>query len=202
MGPSPSSIERWLVAAVATAIVLVGCLFPGFDKFEDTGEDAATVGDASKDRGSSSGSSGAVEDGNSGSSGSSGSSGTPTIDSGTPAREVICIPDGGRCPVPSQYCCTTIDGPQCQDVSGISAPSNCKIQGFPGAAKAFLCDGTEDCEPGQTCCFSDLEDQNGVNAKCTTGCPAGNVVCNAATLACPTGSCTGSVANGTFKVCQ
>jgi hypothetical protein len=198
----PSAVARWVAAAIVPALVLIGCLFPGFDKFEGgaaSNEDDTGGKDASKDRGAgssgTSGTSGTIEDS---------SSGNPLPDgsSGAPSKEIICIADGGRCPIPSQFCCTTIDGPQCQDVQGISAPSNCKIQGFPGAAKAFLCDGAEDCAPGQVCCFSDLEDGQGVNARCSVVCPTNQVVCNTTTNLCSGGSCTGTVANGTFKICQ
>lgn len=183
------------MAATAAAIVFVGCLFPGFDKFEG--------GAAGEGRGERDGAAGAPESGSSGTSGSSGSpddgSSEPTPDAALP-REIVCVSDGGRCPIPAQFCCTTVDGPQCQDVVGISNPKNCKIQGL-GSGKAFLCDGHEDCEPGQSCCFREQEDQDGVNARCASDCAGGSIVCNDAS-GCRSGSCTGSVAGGRFKVCR
>jgi hypothetical protein len=123
----------------------------------------------------------------------------------TSIREIACEANAG-CPTPSNFCCNTVGGLSCQSRQGFSDPGWCELQGagIPGKGKAFLCDGAEDCEPGEQCCFSDVAEGDGVNARCKSQCSAAEkVVCNATTQQCPNGtSCNGTVAAGDFRICQ
>jgi hypothetical protein len=192
---NPSRLAGVLIGA---GLIVAGCLFPSFDGLE--GGKGEGEGDGDSDGSSSSGSN--SSSGSSGSSSSSGDGGSPT-----PSGPSIHCHDGegGVCPIPSQFCCSTVGGPVCYEVAGISGPQNCAIQGL-GTGKSFLCDGKEDCADNEVCCFNDQSDSNGVNARCTlaSNCTVPNkAVCNGPKRECPdTSRCEGLVSNTNIKVCE
>jgi hypothetical protein len=166
-----------LVVAAMAGSGLAACLFPDLDRFEGTQPEPRQVG------------------------------ASPTPDaapsgSATPGQSVKCGATDS-CPVPEQYCCDAPTGPNCGPPSGATSPVVCTGASF-GFAHAFLCDGEEDCPAGQTCCYEESPDSNGVNAKCTAAAACtGKTLCNSVTQRCPPGTgCTGSVASGDFKACQ
>lgn len=167
------------------ACVLVGCLFPSFDELRSNDkQDSGSSGDdddVAKEAGASSSSSSSSSSGSTSSSSSSGDGGS--------GKEIAC---NGACPVaPGTFCCTTIGGLSCQ---GTGTETFCtSVEG----GEIFRCDGDEDCEAGQVCCFTVADKE----AKCATTCAA-QVLCNGPKATCPTGkSCTGIVEK-TFKACQ
>jgi hypothetical protein len=176
------------LAVVALSLMLVGCLFPSFDKFEAGlgDDDDGGKEDADKDRRD-------VDSKERSESASTETSG-PAPDAGEGgggvlAKEVRCGTES--CPVPAEYCCTTIGGPDCQ--SGTEA-----FCIAPQGGEIIKCDGHEDCDPGQVCCYESQEQ----TATCRTSCPTGRPLCNGPSRICPTGkSCTGTVLS-MFRACE
>ncbi len=193
--PSPFVIGG---GALLVALSIASCLYPSFDEVE-SGSSGGSSGTTSS--GASSGVDGAIgTDGSSSSSSSSTSSSSSSSssggdsgnDTGGPiAREIQCTATT-KCPVPAEFCCTTIGGPDCQ----------AGTEGFCTTVEGgeiLKCDGTEDCDPGQTCCYV----ASAKGSACSIGCPApGQELCNGPAHSCQNGkACTGTVLTD-YRACQ
>ncbi|MBX3225915.1 MAG: hypothetical protein KIT84_29940 [Labilithrix sp.] len=159
------------------AIALVGCLFPSFD---DLKSDTKTTPrpDAGSD--------GDDDDGDDDDATPPDAGGTKLPDGGDfPARHIDC---NDVCPIADALCCTTVGGASCQP---LEAETFCPVQG----GEVFKCDGDEDCDPGQVCCYAEKR------GTCSATC-AGQQLCHGSPGSCPPGkTCTGTIA-GHFKACQ
>lgn len=175
------------IALSALAVILVSCIFPSFDKFEQE-ENARDAGEPDE-----------VD-----------SAVTPTPPDGAPDAPVDAAPDspftetiacgtgenGPRtCIVGFQYCCLQATGDPFVGCFGVARPTDCNT---PNQRRAF-CDGREDCPTGQECCALPAD----VEGKCASGCSAnfGRIVCTGKGT-CPTGQTCSFSLGGGQTACQ
>lgn len=175
------------------AFVLAGCLFPSFDGLR--GDDAS--GEDERD-------------------GAAPPTTSPTVvpttapttvpvldasvDSGVDAgpalpKAVVC--EDRSCTAPSSFCCAgMITDDECMPQNR-DPEADCAFLNF-GNARAMRCDGPEDCNAGEQCCFVNDSDRG---AFCTAQACGGAVLCHPGGVACPVGSCSGTTLSR-YAFCQ
>lgn len=121
----------------------------------------------------------------------------PTVDAGSDAgvdagptlpKAVVCQ-SPSSCSAPATYCCAgMITDDECMPQNA-DPDGDCAFTNFRNA-RAMRCDGPEDCNAGETCCFVD---DPKLGAFCTAQACGGRVLCHPGGVACPVGSCSGTV---------